>query len=133
MRTLLSNVDITLTSETIVAEIFPKKDVKAQNDSYPDVFKQFFKKLAHYHEENGDCIQLLLIVSSKAVNEKKLEQLRTLLCDPNDAKKKPREAKIRKERFKEIFEKLFKICSVQILEEIENSGYVMERSETYRD
>ena len=40
---------------------------------------------------------------------------------------------MRKERFKEIFEKLFLLCSVQLLEEIENSGYEMDRSETYRD
>ena len=69
LRALLSNDDINHTSETIVAEIFPYEFAKAQYDFYPDVFKNFFRELADNHEENGDCLQLLLIVSCKAVKE----------------------------------------------------------------
>ena len=46
------------------------------------------------------------------MNEQKLELLRVLLCDSSEAKKKPREAKIQKQRFTEIFETLFVLCSV---------------------
>ena len=96
LRSLLANISIDLTSEDIVAKLFPKKASKDQNDSYPDVFRNFFSELANDPVENEIRLQLLMIVACKAVNEKKLEQLRILLCDAEEAKKKPRDATIRK-------------------------------------
>ena len=96
LRSLLGNVSIDLTSEDIVSKLFPKKVIKDQNDSYPDVFRNFFSELANDLLENEIRLQLLMIVACKAVNEKKLEQLRILLCDVEEAKKKPRDATIRK-------------------------------------
>ena len=101
----------TVTSEQIAAKLLPQKD-KDQNESYPDVFREFFKKLAEDPAGYGIHLQLLLIVTCKAMNEQKLELLRVLLCDSSEAKKKPREAKIQKQRFTEIFETLFVLCSV---------------------
>ena len=101
----------TVTSEQIAAKLLPQKD-KDQNESYPDVFREFFKKLAEDPAGYGIHLQLLLIVTCKAMNEQKLELLRVLLCDSSEAKKKPREAKLQKQRFTEIFETLFVLCSV---------------------
>ena len=96
LRSLLGNVSIDLTSEDIVAKLFQKKVIKDQNDSYPDVFRNFFSELANDPVENEIRLQLLMIVACKAVNKEKLEQLRILLCDAEEAKKKPRDATIQK-------------------------------------
>ena len=75
-------------------------------------------------------MKLLLIVTCKAGLEQKIELFRTLLC--NTAFEAKSKTPMQKDRFIEVFEKLFTLCSVDILNQIENSNY-LEPNEKYKD
>ena len=54
-----------------------------------------------------------------------------MICEPEDASKESDDNIIYKSRFLEVFTKLFKLFSTDILKAIEESGYSMTLNETY--
>ena len=70
------------------------------------------------------------MVTCKARLEERIELFKTLLC--NTAPKASSKTPMRKDRFAEVFEKLFNLCSVTILRKIMDSNY-LEQIERYKD
>ena len=56
-------------------------------ENYPDVFKQLFLELSEKVEENSMDLKLLLIVTCKATLQEKMQQLKVLICAPEQADK----------------------------------------------
>ena len=105
--------------------------MKYREENYPDVFKNFFLKLSESPLENQHRLQLLLIVACQADINQRLQALRLLICEPEDATKKSDDETIFRTRFQKVFLQLFILCSVDILKAIEKSEYPMNINETY--
>ena len=114
--------------EEVTDRYFKKSE--ETDDKYPDVFVQLFKTLAEDYLENEDDLKILLMVTCKASLEQRIELFKTLLCNsaPGASSKTP----MNKDRFIEIFEKLFILCSVTILDQIMSSNY-LEQIEKYKE
>ena len=70
---------------------------KDKDDKYPDIFSDLFRALADDPLENEDALMLMLMVTCKAGHERKMELLKTLICDTADEKSgKPH---MKKDRF----------------------------------
>ena len=98
-------------------------------ENYPDVFKQLFLELSEKVEENSMDLKLLLIVTCKATLQEKMQQLKVLICAPEQAEKQVDVESIESSRTQEIFEKLFDLCSVKLLRKVQESGYKMTKNE----
>ena len=70
------------------------------------------------------------MVTCKAEVEQRIELLKTLLC--NSAVGASSKTPMQKDRFVRIFEILFNLCSVKILNQIMSSNY-LEQIEKYND
>lgn len=68
LRELLSNGSLVLPAENIMTKLFPGKKETNTDESYPDIFEQFFVKLAKEatSTEDADDLQLMLLVMCKA-------------------------------------------------------------------
>ena len=62
--------------------------MKYKEQDYPDVFKNLFLKLSQSPFENKNRLQLLLIVACEADISQRMQALRLLICEPEDASKK---------------------------------------------
>ena len=92
-----------------------------------------FKSLANEPSKNCDYLFLLLITACKAVFDKKLECFRTLICNTAEPEKIIDDSTIERDRFVQIFEALFTLCSVMALNEIQGSTYELENDEIYNE
>ena len=72
-----------------------------------------------------------MIVACQATINQRVQALRLLLCEPEDALKESDDNIIYKLRFQKVFSQLFSLCSTDILRAIEDSGYSMTINETY--
>ena len=76
-------------------------------------------------------LKLLLIVTCKATLQEKMQQLKVLICVPEQGDKKVDVESIKRSRTQEIFEKLFDLCSGKLLRKVQESGYKMTKNEQY--
>ena len=109
--------------------MFQEAADKSIIENYPDIFKQLFLKLSEKVEEDSMDLKLLLIVTCKATLQEKMQQLKVLICAPEQADQHADVESIERSRTQEIFEKLFTLCSVKLLGKIQESGYNMKKNE----
>ena len=72
-------------SEEILSTFFLNTGNKSNTIDYPDIFKNLFLELGFKLEENMISLKLLLIVTCKATLQEKMQQLKVLICAPEQA------------------------------------------------
>ena len=112
INALIDEGDV-MSMEEIANKYFPKPKDKDKDDKYPDIFVDMFRALANEPLGHEDALRLLLMVNCKAGLEQKMELLKILLC--NTVSGASKQTLMQKDRFIEIFQTLFNLCSVQIL------------------
>ena len=107
-------------------------DVNNYHDQeYPDIFKKLYQSLSKVPQENEITLRLLLVITCEASLVEKMQELKILLCKSDQALNQNDPEMFDRQRAFEIFEKLFILSSVQLLREVEHSGYKMTINETY--
>ena len=79
---------------------------------------RLFISLANEPFRNSDYLFLLLIVTCKSIFDEKLKSLRALIFNTTELEKVTDKLRMERERFVHVFEALFTLCSVMVLNEI---------------